>query len=214
MALPIRASLSGDWTDEELVERAKKGCEASFRSIMLRYQQKLLNFAARRYGLQEAHEYAHQTFIKFHRSLQRYEERGLLFPYLLRICSTLPPGGQGPNGGSPERELASIPAKALLAPDLLIMEEDGRRALSALSRLQLQVVLMRAYGLSWGEIAEQLEIPLETAISRYKAAKKELWLRRIALKEGLPFHPQLSSAEARDCVAEVLTMIFSRRAVL
>jgi len=216
MAPPIPASLPGNWTDAEMIERAKSGCQASFGSIVLRYQQKLLNFCARRYGLQEAPEYAHRTFVKFYGLLPTYEERGLLFPYLLRICSTLPPPPPppGPDNPGSKRELGWIPGTALPAPDLLIMEEDGRRALSALSRLQIQVVLMHAYGLSWREIAEQIGIPLETATGRYRAAMKELWRRRIALREGLRFRPRLSSAEVRDCVAEVLRMIYSRGAVL
>jgi RNA polymerase sigma-70 factor (ECF subfamily) len=212
MAPPRHGPLPGDMTDEELVELAKVGGEkgdAAFTKIVRRYEERLLNYAFRMcWSRHEAFDYVQRAFVKFHERLPAYREEGKLFAYLTTIMWNLCPSAKPWEVfGIDQRAFDSVPSQGISVEDLLLINEDRLRALSALTPPQIQVLVMRAYGITWDEIAARLGIPVETAQSRRKAAAKELLSRAAALQQGLPFRARLTLVEVRECIAKLRELL-------
>src|SRR5271157_2246 len=74
-------------TDEQLVAEARLGCEDALVALYDRYRPRVMGFAFRMTGdLDLAEEVFCETFAAFFQTLDRYESRGQLGAYLLRIA--------------------------------------------------------------------------------------------------------------------------------
>lgn len=74
--------------DEDLLERARKGCESSFTALYRRHQGGIYRFALQMCGsAQVAEEVTQEVFVALVAELDRYDStRGPLLPYLMGVA--------------------------------------------------------------------------------------------------------------------------------
>lgn len=79
-----------DETDIELIRRVRGGDHDAFEVIVDRYKHQLVNYMTHLVSDRErAEDYAQEAFVRLFQNADRYEERGLLAPYLFRIATNL-----------------------------------------------------------------------------------------------------------------------------
>ncbi len=169
---------------ENLVAGLKAGKNDAYDQFEREYGDRLRSFCGRLVGGADAADVVQEVFIRVHRSIERYEPRGKFESWLFTIANNLSldflrrkrpeptetiemVGRVGPHDHASHRELQEA-----------LMAEVDR-----LPAEQREVFLLREKsGLSFREIAEKLDCPLNTALGRMHYAMDHL---RKALKEYL-----------------------------
>lgn len=189
-------AVSPDSDDESLVAAALGGNSAAFRVLYERYQRRLYAVA---FGYvrnrDEALEILQETFIKIHRNLHRFEGNSSLYTWFYRITSNAAkdhlrrnkrrtsyefedgraegrdethPAGNGVSG------LGRLGISSGMTQRREIMEAV-RVSLDELSANHRTVLTMREFqGLSYEEMASQMECSMGTIMSRLFHARKNL----------------------------------------
>jgi RNA polymerase sigma factor (sigma-70 family) len=169
--------------DASLLTAAARGDRRAFERIYLAYKDDLLTLAGLMLGDRQAGEdVLHDVFVSLARRIGHLTLNGSLKGYLLTSCANRARDMFRRRGvrHNPARELeieaSGDPAKATE------VAEETARAMAALTRLpgeQREVVTLHIHGqLTFREVARLLEIPINTAKSRYRyalsALRKEL----------------------------------------
>ena len=170
-------------TDEQLVARFIDGDTTAFNALARRWQRPIYNFILKYSGDREdAGDLCQKTMIRAFRSLDRLRDPDRFSSWLYQIAVNIS------RDGARNRKLRSTVPIDSRDPDILDgireMATDGRdhpdaaahgrdvrellsRALQAIPEEQRVVVVMKEYqGLRFTEIAEALQIPINTAKSR------------------------------------------------
>ena len=171
-------------SEAELVRRAVAGEHGAFEQLVLLHRPRVLRTA---YGIigstQEAEDVAQEVFVKIWQSLDRFGMQSSLASWIYRITTntaidrlrrrrdTVSLDAPGP--ASPALESP----KAL--PEDLAMRNDQqkmlRKAIMELSPNARVALILREYEqLSYKEIAEVLDIPVGTVMSRLNYARQSL----------------------------------------
>jgi len=177
-------------SDEKLVARCLKGDKDAYESLVRKYQQRIFNIIYRITGSDdEVEDIAQEVFLKIFKSLETFREASSFFTWIYRMTVN----------ACFNRIRKRNPALSLDDPDLvgfverkkLGEEEEGqnpeylmetgelssaiRRAIDSLPPDYKAVIILRDIeGLSYQEIAEVLERPVGTVMSRLYRARKEL----------------------------------------
>src|SRR6266851_9249923 len=163
-------------TDEQLMLAFSKGSSYAFDELFSRYKQPLYGFFRRRViEFTLAEELTQETFIVLLRAATRYEPRALFRTYLYAIGFKILRAHRrkaafratffGHANHLPD------PAKADATESSLWV----RRAVEELDRLDREVVMLREFEqLSYAEIADLLQLPLNTVRSRLFRARTAL----------------------------------------
>lgn len=176
-----------------------RGSTDAFTDLFSRYKQPLFGFFRRRLGdPSEAEELTQESFLAVLRGSSRYEPRSLFRTYLYAIALKILRAHRRKSalratlfGGEATRE----PASPCCSDTELLL----RQAVGKLERLDREILLLREFEqLSYGEIANLLRLPLNTARSR-------LFRARMALRDLLaaPAAPQSlphELAKSGECV--------------
>lgn len=182
-------------TDEALLARAQKGDTEAFETLVRRYTPPLYTFATRILGsADDAADVAQHTFIQCYNALPRLRSDTSLRPWFYRVARnrcldllrqrrTLPIDLPRED----EEELDALAAIADSGPSLESLAErhDLQRllaeAIAGLPPKYREVVVLRYEGaLTFGEIAETLGIPENSAKTLFQRAKTML---RLSLRE-------------------------------
>ncbi len=170
--------------DEELLERARGGDDRAFRVLVDRYQGVVAATVTGMLGLgDDAEDVGQETFIRFHRSLDRFRGESSVATYLTRIAINLSLTALKRRRRWTERFKA--PARAAeRVSDGFDPERDRERqrqtdwvraAIAALSPQHRAVVVLRMIeGYSTRETAEILSVPQGTVMSRLARAMGRL----------------------------------------
>jgi RNA polymerase sigma-70 factor, ECF subfamily len=167
-------------SDERLMLNFSKGAAEAFAELFRRYKQPLFGFFRRRLmDLGEAEELTQETFLAVVRGASRYQPRALFRTYLYAIAFKI---------------LRAHRRKQLFRATFLGQRKDAqepagrdgteaavllRQALRKLDRTDREILMLREFEeLSYAEISELLDLPLNTVRSR-------LFRARLALKELL-----------------------------
>jgi len=182
-------------TDEALLVRAQAGDSAAFETLVLRYTQPLYTFATRILGsTDDAADVVQHTFIQCYNALPRLRSDAALRPWFYRVarnrCLDLIRQRRTLLTDLPRQHEEELDALALIAdsgPSLESLAErrDLQRllaeAIAGLPSKYREVVVLRYEGdLTFGEIAETLGIPENSAKTLFQRAKTML---RLALRE-------------------------------
>ena len=182
---------SGHDADVELVLAVKDGDATAFRGIVEKYQNRIFSMA---YGMtrnrEDARDIAQDTFVKAFRNIESFRLESSLYTWLYRIAMNLaidhsrrvkrqPTSefdeeiAQRDDAGSvAEPHHLDSPTRALERKQLF---RDILDALEHLPADQKQVILLRELeGLSYKEIADIMEIPEGTVMSRLFYARKKM----------------------------------------
>jgi RNA polymerase sigma-70 factor (ECF subfamily) len=182
-----------DASDEDLASRFVAGEPGAFDELVRRHRDRIYRFVCWHLGApgadahREAEDVTQDVLVEVFRSLPRYEGRSRLRTWMLGIAHNLcRHSRRGPSGARGALVLAGAADEALRAvPDatadldaLLARREVQARVRSAIESLgpeHRDVVLLRELeGLSYGEIAGVLRVPLGTVRSRLHNARVEL----------------------------------------
>ncbi len=172
---------------DSLLSRAQRGDSAALEAIVAAYSPRVLGLLLRMVGCRAtAEDLLQETFLRLMRSLERYEHDGRFEPFLFRIAANLA-RDQGRwrqrrgamasyDAQDPPPEAASdaseAPDAGLLATE---RQQQLERALAELPEKDREILLLRHYGeLSFKDIAEQLGVPLGTALARAHRALAKL----------------------------------------
>lgn len=173
--------------DNEILVQAASGNTGAFAQLVRQYRPQVLRVA---YGIvgsaEEAEDVAQEVFIKVWNNLPRYRAQGSLANWLYRITVNVALDALRRKGNELslddwQHDPAERPEEAILRSD---EEERVRRALAALPPGARSALILREYEqLSYKEIAEVLQIPIGTVMSRLNYART-LLKERLARDEA------------------------------
>jgi RNA polymerase sigma-70 factor (ECF subfamily) len=181
-----REAPRADPGDLDLVLRTRGGDESAFGELIRRYQKTVYRIAFRMLrNAEQAEDVTQITFVKAFRSLHRFREELPFHPWLYRIAVNASLTQIERRKRERQVELESVPEKILPRPahEESPLEETARKDLlarveGALEKIppdQKAVFLLRVVeGLSYEEIAQALDIPKGTVMSRLSRAREAL----------------------------------------
>jgi RNA polymerase sigma-70 factor (ECF subfamily) len=177
--------------DEGLVERAKVGDRAAFQALFQKYHRRVYAVAL---GVvkrpEDAMDVVQDAFIKVHKHLGTFQGNSSFYTWLYRIVMNLGidhvrrtrkvvewgddvPLDQAAGDGTMVPKVAdSNPSRTLVRREL---SEKIRQALDTLPEYHRAVILLREVeGMSYEEIAEVLQVPKGTIMSRLFHARRKM----------------------------------------
>ena len=168
-------------SDEELVTRAQSGDQESFNQLVSRWERPIYALAYRTLGREDdARDVVQDAFLRAYRGLRSFKGEAKFSSWLYRITLNLcrdwirrerrAPVVQVPEGVDPV-DLADAQASPAESVEDLVarreMTEAVTRAMSELPEEQRAAILLKEYhGLTFQEIADQLNCPLSTVKTR------------------------------------------------
>jgi RNA polymerase sigma factor (sigma-70 family) len=187
-------------TDEELVRQALAGESAAFAELVDRYRDAVCGVAYHYLGdFDAAQDAAQEAFVKAYLHLSQLRDASKFGPWLRRIAAAECLGALRRRGDLTvsieeiERQSTATAASDAesesdrLAARLVVRETLGRLS----DKTRLTLTLFHINGYSHAEIADFLEVPLNTVRSRLQRARKQLREEMITmvsdvLNEGKP----------------------------
>lgn len=160
--------------DEIAIEKCRNGEREAFRHLVERYQRQAISHATAILGSREdALDAAQEAFIDAFRALKQFDSSRPFYPWfyvLLRNrCFKL---------AARKRETESIDETVIVAPNSTAQSERILALENALRSLDMEdreIVTLKYFdGLSYNELAERLQIPKGTVMSRLFHARKKL----------------------------------------
>lgn len=196
-------------TEQELLDRARRGDEDAFAQLVEDNQRRLYNLALRMTGRPEdAEEVVQEAFLNAWRGLDFFKGDSTFATWVYRLTSNAAidhlrwarrMGEPLSLSGDEEDAATELPAPDPGPQEALERTERAaalRRALDALSPPHRQVLEMRALdGLSYEEIAQLLKLTTGTVKSRL--ARSRLALKKLLAEDG-NFSAFLSSMETEQ----------------
>jgi RNA polymerase sigma-70 factor (ECF subfamily) len=174
----------------DLIVSAQQGDRQAFSQLVQTYREGVINVVYRMCGdAQLAEDAAQEAFIRAWRHLPGYRPDSPLRNWLYRIATNV-----ALDMLRREKQTVSVHDLPLAAPGatpegLLVHQEQSeavRQAVLALPPASRAVLVLREYeGLSYREIAETVDIPLGTVMSRLYYARKLLRESLAAYLEAL-----------------------------
>jgi RNA polymerase sigma-70 factor, ECF subfamily len=177
-------------TDEAiLIERCRAGELAAFEPLVEKYRQRVWRLA---YNVlrdrDEAWDVAQEAFIRAYQALPSFRGQSAFYTWLFRIVMNLAAdrarqrAARGRAFGTervPEEDWERVMTDQGLAPDRSAAQtEDRERIVKALDSLSEDhraiIMLSDLEGLSYREIADVLDVPMGTVMSRLHNARKRL----------------------------------------
>jgi RNA polymerase sigma-70 factor, ECF subfamily len=173
---PTPAYPASPASDEHLMLAFSKGSAESFNELFLRYKQPIYGFFRRRTAdPHHAEELSQETFLVLLRAASRYEPRALFRTYLYAIAFKILRA---------HRRKAAFRATFFGHPSTIPdpAKQDAiesglwvRRAVEKLDPIDREILLLREFEqLSYAEIADLLQLPLNTVRSRLFRARTAL----------------------------------------
>ncbi|HEY63072.1 MAG TPA: sigma-70 family RNA polymerase sigma factor [Caldilineae bacterium] len=171
-------------TEAELIRRSQQGDEQAFGELVRRYYRLVVSVAYRLCNdPQLAEDIAQETFLKAWQALPRFhtqrkdKDSTSLRAWLCRIAVNTAIDEmrrQRPTVGLEEVTLPDA-TQATESIDQTLDAEVVRSAIARLPERSRAALILREYeGLSYQEIAEALDIPIGTVMSRLNYARKRL----------------------------------------
>lgn len=183
-------------SDETLMLEFQSGSREAFEQLFTRYRGPLFGYFRRRlHGDQRAEDLTQETFLAVIRGIVRYQPRALVRTYLYGIAINL-------LAAERRSRLRDSPAGKQAAESTTHDAPDAamwvRQALEHLDESEREILMLREYEqLSYAEIADLLETPVNTVRSR-------LFRARMAIRDHLEpkarHNEALNTSDAPDRV--------------
>jgi RNA polymerase sigma-70 factor, ECF subfamily len=167
--------------ERQLVEACLDGDNDAFRQLVERHYRTVLNIAFRAFGsMPAAEDCAQDVFIKVHQRLRSYRADTPFIHWLHRVAANTVTDAlrRRRSDLSLESLVHEAPAEAADPAEAAARQEQRmavRRAMADLpTRLRDAIVLQVFHELSYQEIAQVLDIPIGTVMSRLHNARHRL----------------------------------------
>jgi RNA polymerase sigma-70 factor (ECF subfamily) len=180
----VRASITirsaEEVADLELVRRTKAGETEAFGQLVAKYRNKIFTFV---YGMvrneHDAWDLAQEAFLTVWRSSDQFEGRSSFYTWLHTVTKNVTFSFLRRKGHRQEVELNETIPSALPGPDADYQRSEIRERVNAaianLSPEQRTVLVLKELeGLEYHEIAELLNLPIGTVMSRLFYARRNL----------------------------------------
>jgi RNA polymerase sigma-70 factor (ECF subfamily) len=160
--------------DEIAIEKCRNGEQEAFRHLVERYQRQAVSHATAILGSRdEAMDAAQEAFIDAFRALKQFDNSRPFYPWfyvLLRNrCFKLT---------ARKREMANIDETVIVAANSAAQSADIlalENALRSLNMEDREIITLKYFdGLNYNELAERLQIPKGTVMSRLFHARRKL----------------------------------------
>jgi len=171
---------AGEPDDRGLVLAAQSGDRAAFGTLVRRYQRGVHGIGMRFFRNEaDADDLVQETFVRAWRAIDRFDADRPLLPWLRRIATNWALNRLDASRRHGEEELTdALPSTAVAADDELAskrLREDVERALQELPADQRMILILRAVdGLSYQEIADTIDVPIGTVMSRLARAREAM----------------------------------------
>jgi RNA polymerase sigma-70 factor (ECF subfamily) len=179
--------MSGKPTGDELVliADAQQGDKGAFSELVRRHHRGVISVVYRMCGDADlAEDAAQEAFIRAWQHLPGYRPRSPFRNWLYRIAMNAAYDALRREHETVDPEtvvLVSPEADPAAAMEQREREERVRQALRAMPPASREVIVLREYeGLSYREIADTLDIPVGTVMSRLNYARR--WLRQALIE--------------------------------
>ncbi len=162
--------------DQTAIEKCRAGYKEAFRHLVERYQAEAIGHAIAILGNREdALDAVQEAFIDCFQALDRVDLTRRFYPWFYVIlrnrCYKL-------FHGLKKREIGTLDEMEILAPAASIQPEESMLLEEAMLELPTEdrelITLRHLDGLSYQELAERLEVPQGTIMSRLYHARKKL----------------------------------------
>jgi RNA polymerase sigma-70 factor (ECF subfamily) len=167
-------------SDGDLVRRAQAGEREAFGVLVRRYQRRVFSLGIRMLrNRSDAEDLVQETFLRAFRALDRFEPDRPLAPWLYRIATNRALSSLERRGRRNHEELSPSLAAAGPNPeeetDKRRLERAVRAAVAELPPEQRAILALRVgEELSYREIAEVVDVPIGTVMSRLARARETL----------------------------------------
>jgi RNA polymerase sigma-70 factor (ECF subfamily) len=178
-----------DIDDQALIERCRRGDVAAFEPLVERYRERVWRLAYNYLrDREEARDAAQEAFVRAWQALPSFRGQSAFYTWLFRIAINVATdrarqrAAQRRAFGSeqlPEEEWERVMVDQQVPPDAMAARAEQRariqQALDALPEHHRTIIILSdLQGLSYREIAEVLDIPMGTVMSRLHNARKRL----------------------------------------
>jgi RNA polymerase sigma-70 factor (ECF subfamily) len=176
---PIRNEAPGGEEPERgLVERAKRGDRSAFGRLLRRHQRRVFALGLRWLrNADDADDLVQETFVRAWQALHRFDESRPFAPWLLTIAANRARtmAARARPGEEIDEETAWHGPSPADDAESSALARDVRAAVAALPEEQRVVLHLRAVEeLSYREIADALDVPIGTVMSRLSRARETL----------------------------------------
>ena len=193
--------MSADVSDLSLVRRVQRGDKGAFDALVLKYQHKLVKLVTRYVrNPAEAEDIAQEAFIKAYRALPQFRGDSAFYTWLYRIAINTAKNAVVSRDRSPvdyDFDRDSIDEsydmqgrlKDSETPEGLVLTDEIRQTVNAAIEqlpedLRTAIVLRELEGLSYEQIAAQMDCPVGTVRSRIFRAREAIDQRLRQVFEG------------------------------
>lgn len=174
-----------DLEDMQLVDKAKTGDNQAFKTIVLRYENRIAATVIGMLGYcPEADDVGQETFIRFYKALTNFRGESTLITYLTRIAINLSLNEIKKRkrkswlsffSSNDDETVEMQIADTGITQDQRDTQQMVQKAIQALDPKFRSVIVLRMIdGYSTKEAAEILELPIGTILSRLKRAQEKL----------------------------------------
>lgn len=182
--------MSGQITDQQLVERVQQGDKNAFNLLVKKYQGRVINLISRYVRNQsDAADVAQEAFIKAYRALGNFRSESAFYTWLYRIAvNTAKNHIVAVDRRAPLNDVdvadaehydGSEALKEVGSPERLLLSEEIRAMVfstleSLPEELRIAISLRELDGMSYEEIAHVMDCPVGTVRSRIFRAREAI----------------------------------------
>ena len=182
--------MSGQISDQQLVERVQRGDKNAFNLLVQKYQNKVINLISRYIRNQaDVADVAQEAFIKAYRALPNFRGDSAFYTWLYRIAVNtaknhlVSQGRRAPSNDVDAEEAefyeGSDALKEFASPERLMLSDEIKQVIfdtleTLPEELKMAISLRELDGMSYEEIANVMECPVGTVRSRIFRAREAI----------------------------------------
>ncbi|MGS0724230.1 RNA polymerase sigma factor RpoE, partial [Shewanella sp. 30m-9] len=182
--------MSGQYSDQQLVERVQQGDKNAFNLLVLKYQNKVMSLISRYVRNQaDVADVTQEAFIKAYRALANFRGESAFYTWLYRIAvntakNHLTSQGRRTPANDVDIEDAeyyegSDALKEFASPERLLMKDQMSKVIfdtldTLPEELKMAISLRELEGMSYEDIANIMDCPVGTVRSRIFRAREAI----------------------------------------
>ncbi len=166
--------------DRVLIRKIQAGDSRAFELLVKKYYQTIYRFALLRLNDRDlAYDFSQETFIRFHKNVNRFDADRKFLPYAFQIVKNLCTNYfERYAARMVSNGIDMLQQRSESAEDILIKDEMQTKIRETLNKLpdedRLIIILKDFENYSYAEIAQEMGIPMGTVMSRLFYARKKL----------------------------------------
>ncbi|QYJ77985.1 RNA polymerase sigma factor RpoE [Shewanella acanthi] len=182
--------MSGQLSDQQLVERVQRGDKNAFNLLVLKYQSKVISLISRYVRNQaDVTDVAQEAFIKAYRALANFRGESAFYTWLYRIAVNtaknylVSQGRRAPANDVDAEEAeyyeGSDALKEFASPERLMLSDEIKKVVfetleTLPEELRMAISLRELDGMSYEDIAIIMDCPVGTVRSRIFRAREAI----------------------------------------